>query len=150
MLALLQILKDPQVREASEYYECKVAAVTHLCRFYAICDSLNFHLTAEEHRIAQASAQSFLDCYTWLCDWAITNHKMQWQVTIKFHYFKHGAAQAKFLNPKFGSCYKGERHVGKVAKVALSCSYGKPAWAISEWLQQKLQILVLLVQRRQA
>ena len=70
------------------------------------------HIAAE----VETCAIDFPDCYSWLTVYSIERGHMKWQLTIKFHYLKHGANLAQFLNPKFGSTYTAESFVGKVCK----------------------------------
>ena len=147
--ALQLILQDPLVHDPRDpYCVYRLAAVTYLCRFYAVMDSPNYFLSREEQRLAAEAVHGFLESYSWLNQWALRNNRMRWPLTIKFHYFKHEASHLRFLNPNHGSTYRGEHFVGRVAKVGLSCSYGKPAWAITPFLVQKLRMVGILAARR--
>lgn len=146
---LFLLLQDPLVHDpADDYCVYRLPAVTYLCRFYAIMDSPSYFLTREEQQVAEEAVHGFLQSYSWLNQHALRNNRMRWPITIKFHYFKHEANLLGYLNPKHGSTYRGEHFVGKLAKIGLSCSYGKPAYAISPFLVQKLRLLAKLEARR--
>ena len=149
LLALLGVLKHPLVAEETPYAQSRLACVLYLCRFYAICDTPEYHLSVDAATEASNCIQAFLDHYCCLCQWAIDNGKLMWPLTIKFHYLAHEKLDIRHrLNPKFGSTYRGESFVGKFAQVALSCSYGKPAHDISRFVLPKLQMASAVSKRK--
>ena len=76
LLALLGVLRDPLVVEETPYAQSRLACVLYLCRFYAICDTPEYHLSVDEATEASKCSQAFLDHYCCLCQWAIDNGKM--------------------------------------------------------------------------
>ena len=146
---LLEVLHDDLLFPPRDNHErCRLAAVTELSRFYGILDEPVFHLRPSRVAEGKRCIQSFLDNYVWLTDEALENMRMRWQLTIKFHYFRHQKDLLQFLNPKYGSCYPGESFVGKLARISHSCSYGKPAYRMGCLVMEKVQMVKIVEARR--
>ena len=121
------------------YHRVRTRMVASLLAFYSIVDLPKLLLTPEEARAGHTAIMQFLRDYSWLSSNAMRQGKLRWQLTIKFHYMAHAADLLRWYNPKFSSTYPGESFVGKISKVALSASMGKPAFALGGLLMQKIQ-----------
>lgn len=143
------LLHDPRCNvEETAYVQYRKSCVTYLCRYYAIVDNPDYFLDDESVREAQKCVQGFLESYVWLTDWALTNSKIRWQMTIKFHYYKHSCDQLPYLNPKHASCYTPESYLGFLARIAHSSSYGKPAYSWGTFIMRKLLMVSIVRKRR--
>ena len=150
---LLNILDDPLIARHPdadpEYIHNRRATVLYLCRFYGLIDTPDMFLSGAAVTEAQECVDCFLLHYNWMTSYAIAHRRMQWQITIKFHYFKHAGVSLRWLNPKHGSTYPFESYVGAIAKIGRSASYGKPAHTIGRFLLQKLRTIAAVARRRE-
>ena len=124
---------------SSPYHRVRARMIASLLNFYNIVETPRLLLSQEEAHNGKMHIMQFLKDYSWLSSHSMHQGKVRWQLTIKFHYLAHAADLLKWYNPKFSSTYPGESYVGKIAKVALSASMGKPAYALGGLLMQKIQ-----------
>ena len=123
----------------SRYAAARARLLDALVGFYEVLDSQEQILTADEAEKGKALGLTFLREYNYLSHHSVSNGELRWQMTLKMHYLAHACDQLVWANPKHGSTYRGESFVGKISKVALSASYGKPAYVLGGLLMQKLQ-----------
>ena len=146
---VLAMLEDPLTAvEEDEYVTNRYSTVFYLCRLYGLLDTHDMFLSVGDRTEAQTCIDIFLAHYDWLNAWSQDKGSASWHLTIKFHYVKHAGAAVRWINPKFTSCYPFESFVGKVARVAHSSSYGKPAHSIGRFLQQKLHMMAIVARRQ--
>ena len=100
------------------------ACLKAMDRLVDILDESDMFLTAEQHSELKAASVLFFGHYSWLRSWAETNERFLFHVTIKFHMLWHLIDDAKFLNPRFYWCFKGEDYVGKVSDLTASVAMG--------------------------
>lgn len=58
-----------------------------------------------------------------LNQWAADEGRSAFHVVHKFHTFLHTIQQAKYLNPKLNTCWRGEDYVGHLSKLAHSVAF---------------------------
>ena len=148
MPVVLAMLEDPLTSvEDADYVANRYSTVFYLCRFYGLLDTHDMFLKGDVPTEAKTCVDNFLAHYDWLNAWSLEHGSAAWHLTIKFHYLKHAGVTLRWINPKFTSCYPFESFVGKVARVAHSSSYGKPAFSIGRFLQQKLHMMAVVARR---
>lgn len=99
---------------------------------------------AAQSCLLQAS-QTFLAHYASLRKWAQETSFVGYHCVQKFHMGGvHLPRQASFVNPRCVWTYKAEDWVGRVAKIAHSCSFGTKSFLLSHKLVEKYQFLLHL------
>ena len=126
---------DPSM---SEYAMTRKEMLTSLIAFYTTLDTKNFFFTPEQAAAGKMQGLTFLKNYVWLAHYARQAGHLRWQVTVKFHYVAHACELLKWANPKYGSTYQGESYVGRISRIALTASYGKPSYLLGGLLMQKM------------
>lgn len=83
---------------------------------------------------------AFLTCGNALSSHYASLGQKLFNVTIKFHYLAHAAAQAHHLNPRLGWCYAGEDYMSKVKRTAASTMRGTAPHLVSAKMLRKYSL----------
>ena len=118
LAVLLQDLKDmPEYRHMAE-------ACTSLQGCYTVCERASFVLNDAEAEAALDYMQGFLVHYQWLNSNCAEANSSCFHFVPKFHYARHLAEEARFLNPRYTWTYSAEDFIGKMSCIAASCISG--------------------------
>ena len=101
-----------------------VEALESICSLSELFDTAAMFLTPHEHAEALEKAETFLDSYDWLSQWALAKERKLFRVRMKFHTFQHLVENSRFLNPRFHWNFKSEDFVGKISILAHSVTSG--------------------------
>jgi len=113
-----------EVSTGSEHDVHRTRVLQVISEFCALLDSRGMFLTQSESTNAVHLIDEFFEHVLWLQNWAQTEERLAYHVTIKFHMLHHLALAAKFLNPRVYWCFRAEDLVGKLATMAFSVSMG--------------------------
>ena len=138
-LPVLQALMQKYDKVDSPYTRARNRMLVSLIQFYQVLDTPNPLLSQQQAEEGKTHLLQWLKDYSWLSAQALEQGQLRWQITVKFHYVAHAAELLQFYNPKYTSTYAGESFVGKISKIALSASYGKPSYSLGGLLMNKLQ-----------
>ena len=76
--------------------------------------------------LVQACENALLN-YSWLARDALDRGQKHWNIVIKFHYFEHLCAQARFLHPRCGWTYTDEDFMMRMSLIAKASTGGTAA-----------------------
>jgi len=117
-------------------------ACQSLSRFYALLENEGQFLTNQAADQAELFMDRFLQHYQWLHEWAKHSSKLMYHFVPKFHFCHHLARQARFMNPRWTWTYKAEDWVGKLSKMAASCTPGTRSTRLSLKVADKYRYLL--------
>ena len=141
LLAVCKAALDP-TNEVEQHIVC---SLENMCKVVNVFDRANIFLTASEFAQAKLSAETFLDSYAWLHNWAEGQEKNLFHTgPLKFHTFWHCVLDSRFLNPKCHWTFLDEDFVGKISKLTHSVSHGVRATKLSLKVSPKYRLLVHL------
>ena len=106
--------------EASTIYSrTRAACAWSIAAYHATLDGADRILTADETEKVCKLARDFLDTYQALSRMSIDEHRRQWHIVKKHHYFVHSIIDIRRTrkNPRFFTCYADEDFVGRIAAV---------------------------------
>ena len=108
------------------------AACVCLQGFYDVCETAGFVLNDVQARLAQDYMGGFLVHYQWLNHDSAARSLCCFHFVPKFHYAKHLAEEAKYLNPRYTWTYRAEDFIGKMSLMASSCIKGTRSTRIAK------------------
>ena len=118
------------------------AALQNLATLNMVCDSQDMFMTAESAEKAFTSMKRSLQHYAWLH--INFQDTQRFPIRPKFHFCYHIAYFARYQNPRTSWCYKNEDWVGRLARIAHSCSHGTGGVKVSASLHQKYLVMLHL------
>ena len=125
-------------------HQSMVQSLQALVELVDLFDQADLFLSRAEYSQAVDLGKRFFDHYQDLVDWAKSEDRMLWNVTIKFHMLHHLILNAKEINPKYCWNWRGEDFVGKVSRLGMSCCMGLKTTKLSCKLMDKYRILLHL------
>ena len=118
-------------------------------RFFQILEEHHLFLPEDAAKELLTCTTSALLSYCGLSRMAIQSGRRLYNVVPKHHYWYHAAVQANFQNPRCGWVFKDEDYVGRVARIAHSCTFGVHAANVGVPLMLKYrEALAIRVTRR--
>jgi hypothetical protein len=108
----------------SDYDLHAIGAFTALTMFSQLIDDSDMVPTPEIAETARHLMQQFLLHNQWLNRFCIGKGVKKWHVVYKHHMAKHLAYNFQFLSPRFSWCFKAEDFVGRMSRLAHSCTFG--------------------------
>ena len=126
-----------EVSTGSQHDEHKAKALELISEFCEFLDSKGMFLQPAEALHVISLIDRFFEQITWLHDWAVSEDRLAYHVTIKFHMLHHLALAARYLNPMYYWCFKAEDNIGKLAIMAHSVSMGVKSTNLSSKLCDK-------------
>ena len=94
------------------------------CEFFDILEQHGPHIPLDDAERCLTCVTSALLSYAALSRSSIQKGVKMWSVVPKFHYLWHAAYFARFQNPRMGWVFKDEDYMGRIARIAHSCSFG--------------------------
>ena len=102
----------------------KVQSLEAITELITLWDNAANTLTSDEFDYSILLGERFFNLYHDLNQWAADEGRSAFHVVHKFHTLLHTIQQAKYLNPKVNTCWRGEDFVGHLSKLAHSVSFG--------------------------
>ena len=125
-----------------------VEALEATTELITLWDNAANTLTSDEFDYSILLGERFFNLYHDLNQWAADEGRSAFHVVHKFHTLLHTIQQAKYLNPKLNTCWRGEDFVGHLSKLAHSVSFGVKSTRITQKLALKYRILMHLLLSR--
>ena len=146
--ALLPVVKEAFEKSAKPHEKQIVEALGAITELITLWDNAANTLTSDEFDYSILLAERFFNLYHDLNQWAADEGRSAFHVVHKFHTLLHTIQQAKYLNPKLNTCWRGEDFVGHLSKLAHSVSFGVKSTRITQKLALKYRILMHLLLSR--
>ena len=105
--------------------------------------------SAPEADLALQLMETALASYGFLNREAETRNRLLYNMVPKVHYAWHLAYNFRFMNPRYTWTYKCESWVGRISKIAASCSHGVRLTRLTMPLSEKYWYYVHLRLTRQ-
>lgn len=130
--ALALVARQRSRGAARDEHICK--ALECLATFYMVCDEQDMFMEQAAWETAFEMMKQCLQHYAWLHR---LENSVRFHLVPKLHFCYHLAWFCRWQNPRSFWTYKNEDWVGKMAKMAHSCSHGTRAVRLSASLVQK-------------
>lgn len=115
----------------------RVLMMANLAKVYSTIAEADMRLTSDQFNTLDGAMDRFLLHYSFLGKGAFDANLNLYSFVPKFHYMYHMIQQARFLNPRFVTCYSGEDYVGKVSQLGHTCLYGTASFRLSHAMFHK-------------
>ena len=146
--ALLPVVREAFEKSAKPHEKQIVEALETITELITLWDNADTTLTSDEFNYSTLLGERFFMIYHDLNQWAADEGRSAFHVVHKFHTFLHTIQQAKYLNPKLNTCWRGEDYVGHLSKLAHSVSFGVKSTRITQKVALKYRILMHLLLTR--
>ena len=146
--ALLPVVKEAFEKSAKPHEKQIVEALEAITELINLWDNAANTLTSDEFDYSILLGERFFNLYHDLNQWAADEGRSAFHVVHKFHTLLHTIQQAKYLNPKVNTCWRGEDFVGHLSKLAHSVSFGVKSTRITQKLAPKYRVLMHLLLSR--
>jgi hypothetical protein len=124
----------------SEEHRRRATMFKALAKVYRICDEAGTFLSPRASSELCNQMDIFLLTYSWFAKQCERQGELRWNIVPKFHYAWHLSRMAKWLNPKVYRCYSGEDFVGRMSRLAHTCTPGIAGYRLSHGLLAKYTV----------
>lgn len=114
----------------------------HLNAVYELLDQRVYNFTSDQKAEFRIHMMKCLQHYLVLHKEAADAGKMLWNITIKAHFAAHLCDQADHSNPRVWWCYGSESMVGRISRLASSCTAGTASYLVSLKLMDKYRAAI--------
>ena len=129
-----------QHKDLSEEWGHNYKMIESLHKMYQIIYGAGMFLTPQQFSALEKHSLRFLLEYSFLSNHALSEGKLRFSVTPKFHYLCHIVQQSQFINPRTTWCYGGEDLVGAASALAHSCTSGTNSWFVASKMLEKYRV----------
>ena len=143
--ALLPVVREAFEKSAKPHEKLIVEALEAITELITLWGNADSTLTSDEFNYFILLGERFFMIYHDLNQRAANERRSAFHVAHKFHAFLHTIQQAKYLNPKLNTCWRGEDYVGHLSKLAHSVPFGVKSTRITQKVALKYRILMHLL-----
>ena len=140
---LLQLIKEALPEEVP-IHETMIGCLSAFIEIQDLYDEIGMFPSAAEYGKACSLAKRFFDSYHDLNKWALLKGRKLFNVTHKFHSFKHLLVNSRFLNFRAHCNFKAEHFVGQISVLSHSCSFGVKTSKLCSKVNLKYRFLLHL------
>lgn len=149
LLQVLPRLVQELRGEDRDLWDRILVCSNHILRMQHLIREARTKPTAREAAAFEASTKLFLLQYAHLSAILADRNILGFNVIPKAHQLWHAGLFFKFLNPSYHWAYAWENWVGRMARIARSCTAGVPLMrAGPHMLEKYIQLLTLRLMRR--
>ena len=97
---------------------------------------------------AERAMDDYLEANTRLKEHHVARDSPKYHMVPKHHLCKHLAQSFKYMNPRYTWCFQSEDFVGKMSRLAHSCSFGVSKAKLSRKVLAKYRLMLHIVLHR--
>ena len=147
MPALLPVLKKILDVE-EEHHQKMVAALSAMVDLIHLFDCSGMFLDKRTYNKAKTLGKAFFNNYAWLNEWAATEDRRLFHITMKCHTCSHLIKNCREMNPRCCWNFRAEDFVGRISTLGASVMHGVKSTKLCHKINARYHVLLHLQMQR--
>ena len=147
MPALLPVLKKILDVE-EEHHQKMVGALSAMVDLIHLFDCSGMFLDKRTYNKAKTLGKAFFNNYAWLNEWAATEDRRLFHITMKCHTCSHLIKNSREMNPRCCWNFRAEDFVGRISTLGASVMHGVKSTKLCHKINAKYHVLLHLQMQR--